>query len=532
MADRMIEGNIRCDGRIGKRVALSLFLALGVLFSASIAHAATTYVSQSGGTFSGGSACNGKTTVSVATFNGQSPSPGDTIYFCGSITSAVQVKASGTAGNVIAYIADTGASIQIQGTLNTCPIVVNNHNYLLFDGGGAGGTNGILAVLNNGSNLAALNLVSAFCSEGNSTNVEVRNWKLGPIYQHTDPADHRSNADIETNIWFSTNTAGGTVSIHDNVMYGVGVAILIEGTLNSSPTFNIYNNYVYNMDWALGFAPPAGAYTLNFHDNHIGSTKNWDTSNDMYHHDGIHFFTGAGPSSIATNIYNNLFDGDWGTCCSTAFIFQESSIIANLYIYNNVFTQLSGNLMPLVQVGGTTGAVYDNTFQCGSGGYNNEGLQIYNTSTNFSVKNNAFQGCNTFIQWGSSTLGTGWVVDYNVYMNHGAGGNNAWWGTNTFSTWASSCSCDSHSTYSATNSLNSDGTPTSSFPGLAAGAHPGMNLTPIGLTAITSDTSAGNTRTPTTRGLVPNLWTVGAYNVGSGSTTVIQPPSGLTATVN
>ncbi len=62
------------------------------------------------------------------------------------------------------------------------------------------------------------------------------------------------------------------------------------------------------------------------------------------HHDGIHFYGGANGQTTGVNqniqIYNGLFDGDWGFS-NTANIFFEDA--QNATIYNNLFYSSSGS---------------------------------------------------------------------------------------------------------------------------------------------------------------------------------------------
>src|SRR5208282_3200789 len=89
------------------------------------AWATTLYVAQSAGTFSGGVACNGQTAVSLATANGSGfwgsgatqAGPGTTVYLCGTLTASTQavglnVQNSGTSGNPLTILFDSGASLQ------------------------------------------------------------------------------------------------------------------------------------------------------------------------------------------------------------------------------------------------------------------------------------------------------------------------------------------------------------------------------------------------------------------------------------
>ena len=197
---------------------------------------------------------------------------------------------------------------------------------------------------------------------------------------------------------FANNTTGDAcnLSIHDNTIHDVGVALLLENFSNS-PKVQIYNNYIYNMDWALGLTPQTttSAYTFLFHDNHIGSTTNWDTTGDSFHHDGIHNF---GYTTLETlyEVYNNLFDGDWGSCCATAFIYTEYHALENYYQFNNVFHQHDNNLFPLVEVDPTTGGLYNDTYLCGQGSSTNVvALLLEGDTASTNIENNAFYGCNT-----------------------------------------------------------------------------------------------------------------------------------------
>jgi hypothetical protein len=465
--------------------------------------------------------------------------PGTKVHLCGAFTSSLSVQKSGASLNPITVLAEPGASIKIPNGTGGCPIILNNNSHLVFDGGGPGGTNGVLAVLNNGSGLATQLTVSAFCLSTSSGDIEIKNWMIGPIYQHTSLTDHTGSIDTSTNA-FAANSLSGNLSFHDNVVHDVGTPVQILATISGSPTIDIYNNYFYNHNWALGFAPASGGpYVLKFHDNHVGSTKNWDTDTDLFHHNGIHFFTGNGPNSIFTGVYNNLFDGDWGTCCTTAFIYQEFSPIANSYYFNNIFKQATGNLMPLLQVSPQGGGIFNNTFTCGAGGSNNQAIRIWSDATNAPIQNNAFYNCNQFITLVGTVSSMGGAIDHNIYMVQGPGGVSAWGdkngGTSTFSSWQSKCACDSHSTYTATNYLSTDGSPLSTFPGSPSGSYPGGNIANIAVGSVFSllaDTSAGNTRKATLRPLLPSPWTVGAFNLGGATTSQVAPPTSLSVSVN
>jgi hypothetical protein len=103
---------------VSAAMAAALFLVVFSLFAVTRpAFGATRYIAQSAGTFSGGSACNGQTTITPATFNGITNAPGDVNYICGAISAPggtsglLVVKGSGSAGSPVTIKFDAGAVI-------------------------------------------------------------------------------------------------------------------------------------------------------------------------------------------------------------------------------------------------------------------------------------------------------------------------------------------------------------------------------------------------------------------------------------
>src|ERR1700685_4271578 len=88
-----------------------------ILLSALPAMATTRYVAQTAGTFSGGTACNGQTAITPATWNSTSESPGDLTWICGTITcsapgaTAFTFSWSGSSGNPITLKFDSGGNL-------------------------------------------------------------------------------------------------------------------------------------------------------------------------------------------------------------------------------------------------------------------------------------------------------------------------------------------------------------------------------------------------------------------------------------
>jgi Glycosyl hydrolases family 18 len=457
--------------------------------------------------------------------------PGHTIHLCGTISTQLSVLASGTSGSVITVKWEPGAKLsQAAGSL----ISLNSHNYLLFDGGTDCGPvtscastlsgTGIIENTANGSGLAHQSVnVYAFSGTSNTANIEVKNLLIQNLYVHSSLSDATSSSDVETGLFYGYPLGTGW-SVHDNTLKDMGTCFQLQG-FTPGATISIYKNYCYNMDWGVGLAG-SGTRTVLIHDNHFGSTTNWDTTIDAFHHDGLHFYMPTSATSIATEVYNNTFDGNWGSCCSTAFVYQEFSIPNQFDMFNNVFNQTaSSGAWPMVVASSQNGEWDNNTFMCGAGSNTKGSSQtIVGLSGTLNFRNNVFKGCTTFLglYTGGAPATVSGVTDYAVYMAPSSGGNSPWTdGSGTYSTLAafrSACGCDSHSANFTANTLNANGSPTSSFPGIAAGSNPGVNLTSIAtgnLAALASGATNGGQQSAIAR---PSggSWDVGAFVYGSG----------------
>jgi hypothetical protein len=531
------------------RLAMFGLVLIGLLAYAPASRANDVYVSQNGG--GTGSSCTSALPVSF--FNNSSNwgsgagqiGPGTTVHLCGVISTTLQILGNGTSSAPVTILWTSGASVSL-------PVgngfELNGHSHLVFDGGSPCGPatacsqsdsgTGIIENTDNGSQpLGNHSVVQAFSSSNGSGDVEIRNLIIRNLYRHTSTTDVTSSSDVSVTV-FSANTLAGNLTAHDNTIHDVGTAFQLM-FFSNSPTIGIYNNYIYNMDWGIG-SSGNGARALNVHDNHFGSTTNWDTINDSFHHDGLHFYMNSAADSLGINIYNNLFDGDWGTCCATAFIFTETTNPQNFNVYNNVAVQKAGNQFPLFEIGATTGGIYNNTFVAGAAPtYNVPCLVMYGTG--FSVQNNAFTHCGQWMVMQSGFTAT--VIDYNFYGDIGGSGNSPWsylgTGVNSFVSWqqAGGGSCpgtgfDCHGGNPLSLGLTSLGLPTA----LSSILGNGVNICGTGgcsgaMSSLSKDTSAGATRTPSARPTT-GAWYAGAYNSGTGTSSLPSPPSSLVATAN
>jgi hypothetical protein len=129
-------------------------------YSASSGPATNVYISQSGGTFSGGTACNGQTALSCggsgqstcSAFNNAANwgtgatqiGAGTTVWVCGTITAAAAAsgymtfQAGGTSGSPITLRFDSGASLQAPYFGANGAVYDNGQTYVTVDGNQVG----------------------------------------------------------------------------------------------------------------------------------------------------------------------------------------------------------------------------------------------------------------------------------------------------------------------------------------------------------------------------------------------------------
>ena len=501
-----------------------------LLLTASPAMATTRYVSQSGGLFGGGTNCNGQTTISVATFNGTSQSAGDINWLCGTLTSALTPSGSGSSGNVVSIKFDTGASLSMPAIPTTGGIVLTSLSYYLIDGGGgscgyvsrsnATCSQGVIKSTSNGTGLAN-QVASIAIYAQNATNIEVKGLLIGPVYTHTSTSDLALSPPGAVCMLFQ---GGAHWKIHNNTMHDVSWCV--DGGSATGDT-QVYNNEIYNVDHGLGMGGPNT--TIVVHDNHIHDFANWDTSNNSFHHDGMHLWGTTGSANTNAQEYNNLIDGDPGANW-TADIYNEG-LDTGFLMFNNVALVPAGRTSCCGIIdfwgNGYTGdhnSAYNNTV-IGAYVAGNGSCFGVETNTNLTIENNSIYGCNGIMGWdsGSSIL----TVDYNAYedvgTDHGIGAAANTFGypspapqSASFTSWKTNCSCDAHSQFGTTAQFaqNSNG----SFRSGSFLQSNATNLTGLSIAPLDSDI-LGNARPGGSM-----VWDDGAYY---GSMNAPSPPTSL-----
>jgi hypothetical protein len=516
-----------------------LAITISVLGSPAT-HASDVYIAQSASGGANGADCANAYAASFFNNSGNwgsgSIGAGTTVHLCGTITTPLTAQGSGSAGSPITVFFEPGANMTTSVWPSTGAINVDGQSWITIDGG----TNGTIANTANGTSANHANTVAIHATP--CSNCEFRNLTIADLYDHTSTSDTSVDQTQVNCIQFQ----GSNVLIHDNTMHDSGWC-LHQNYANDS-NVRIYNNNISRMDHGIACAGANFVVSSEYiYNNHLHDMSNWDTgAADAYHHDGVHCFNGSGGKIQNLYVYNNLFDGNEGNCCVTAWVFLEggsgsgstpwTDASGTAYIWNNVFIgSLDSPNGQLAVNAGSGHLIYNNTFdmigtpQSGGKCFNDRGGV---GSLKLTMVNNIFNGCAQPVSMDSAVTSITW--DYNAYGNLSGQGNEVFnWightngGANSLPAWQSQCSCDSHSVGGvvAALAITRGGLPLAGFVG-----NNGTNLMSIAsgsLATLSNGTTAGNSTAPVPRPS-SGSWDVGAFQMGA-SASAPQPPTGLKA---
>jgi hypothetical protein len=256
----------------------------------------------------------------------------------GTFTTGLTIQGSGTAGNVITILFESGAKFS-KPYLDTYGAIVSyNKSYITIDGNNTG-------VIENTDNGTALNnhLDSyAMLLEG-GTAVEIKNLTIRNLYVRTP----------NTNDGASGNTTGiransvVNLRIHDNVITHAKYGILAQAENRTTDSLSIYRNDVSLSSTALAVCASSTGFSytnVDIYSNNFHNGYTWWSTDELFHNDGIHVFMLKSTAYIGPlKIYNNKIYGDWGRRI-TGLIFTEGTV-ADLRIYNNLLT-ITGTANP------------------------------------------------------------------------------------------------------------------------------------------------------------------------------------------
>jgi hypothetical protein len=513
-------------------------LVLSVLF-VSPSFGTTRYIAQTAGTFSGGSACNGQATITPATWNSTSESAGDVSYICGTITASTNATLltfgwSGSSGNPITLIFDTGAVIQSPAFNANGAIYSDEKNYITVNLG----TNGVIQNTLDGTSGASC--IGGSCSVQQDTNGVglvsctgcsiIGTGTIGPMYVHGSSSDE--------------NQYGGCVYIQNNALSGTQNSVIQNFTCHdalngvyvayatSDSGLVISGTTIYNVNWGIAMNGQSTGNTITgviVSGNTIHDLENWNDNAYNNHHNGIALFSGNTNTQVSGYVYNNYFYGDFGNG-TAVFDVQNGSVETDtVYFFNNY-----ANVTATTGTTGGDGCIFSDN---GSGAtvihiYNNTcvgvntmgGIAIAESGNTTYAENNIIQNWNTpFWLFDSAPLPT--ALNYNDWYQPSIGSNGIWDNNgvsyNTLSSWTAASGFDANS-ITGNPSLNSDGT----LGANSAARSLGTNLTSLcsgTLTALCSDKN-GNARPST------GAWDAGAFQTTTQTATPAAPTN-LTLTL-
>jgi hypothetical protein len=382
----MLMGQMRLN--LGRLIVSTLLAAIasGVMWT-SKATATDYYITQSGS--GGGGGLTYANSDSVATFNaGAAPYnnlDADTVYLCGTITTAVVVPDSGTVGNVITIRGDYAADPGIISGACTNP-GDNCAGIQLFTAAGTLGRDYITVDSVTVTNSNAMGIATKYTGSNITLkNCRVSGSKDGGIIATAaflDESRTMTNITIENNIVTGCNSNYPTTDVHEAITIENVDTFTVKGNTsysnykegldlkNDAENGTVYGNHLYLNGTNCATCPNVyfdGSHDINFYQNSIhdcttaqgiligpetsdGANNNFDCSN--------------------INIYYNLIYSNTGHAMKvwTGGPADADQYVDDIDIYNNVFYDTDCILIDTsTHVGTTANNIKNNIFWTGSG---------------------------------------------------------------------------------------------------------------------------------------------------------------------
>jgi hypothetical protein len=408
--------------------------------------------------------------------------PGSVVHLCGTISSTVSIRGQGAPGRPITIVFQPGAKLS-QPVCSPC-LQADGASYVTV----YGWRDGTIESTQDGSSLpdhaAAVGIEAMGCRGCTFSKLTIAD-----MYVHTSPADDSIDQTQDNAIRFS----GHDLTIADNTIHDVGWALYASWS-NGDGHVRIYGNRIWRVDHGFisssGFAG-GSIGPIYFYDNWVGDFANWDTTDDAYHHDGVHCYTadGAGTASHYSGlyIYDNRFGGTVGAD-TTADIFIEGAprhdaydtpcadAGSRVYIFDNVLTstdRVTDNAYLSDSAGG--GGIYNNTVIGESRTANIGGCSGYGDQPpggRVAFKDNVLTTCDNLINGSAHGDFLAGSPDYNVYANGGINSffcDGRFYPFADFRRWRRCVGADRHSRALRYARLAADGAPRRGSPVLRAG---------------------------------------------------------------
>jgi hypothetical protein len=453
---------------------------------------------------------------------------GDTVMLCKGepITSAVEVRGSGSSGKPIELYFASGAKIAPKACPSSgCISVEGRMEYVTINGG----TNGVVEATNSGTGKeehksgGAIERMVGIKAHG-CKHCEILNLAIDDLYV-AQPGDNSNNTEVRGIEVSEAEPEYITVS-NDTFIDG-GWAVNIELENHGG---HVYVEHDVFRGYTHGFSPTTNALTggevgpvvfahNRFYDNAAGT---WEETIDQNHADGVHCFSGGEPHYTGLYIYDNYvtMEGEH----ITAPIFLEgggkggcANNTSSIWVFDNVLAtkndKSGGN--GLLGVFSGKPHVLNNTL---IGDTTTEGQNCYEVNSvvaEETFEDNILTTCPTLIHASSASYFAAGSLNGNLYANAASGKawNCAGTETGTLSTWQSCIGQDAASKYEATAKLKLEegvgvqGKPEAGSPAIGAG----VNLT------STCEALTGEVETACKENILgearptSGAWSIGAY---------------------
>lgn len=271
--------------------------------------------------------------------------PGTTVHLVGTLTSSLQMQASGSAGKPITIYFEPNAMFSAptwtsgntaQAYGGYAAIDAPYLSYIVIDGG----SNGIIQATANGTGLAyANNSFSAIELDG-CNNATVQNLTIQNLYVNT-PSDENGG---NTGIFIGGGSQWGNLTISNCVFHDESTGAFFV-YYPSCHDFNFVNNTAYHCNWGVGGGDASSSSwvnNVNIIGNHLYSWSNWDDPLDNNHHNGAYVWDNSTGAWVSNLVYAYNYVGPGYGVHNTSGLFESGNIDA-FRAYNNVFDCTDGS---------------------------------------------------------------------------------------------------------------------------------------------------------------------------------------------
>ncbi len=344
--------------------------------------------------------------------------PGDTVHLCGTFTGTAIFQTSGTTGNLITFVFESGAKFSAvhwnqAGANGNAAIFADTKSYIKVDGG----VNGFIEATANGTALANQLDCHGVRFNGDQIGNMVCNLVVSNLYQRTASSTTDANNICNGIYLFSGAIQSCVVSNVTTVNAGSGVALFLSnGSSTNTVTRCAISKHAVGLNvGSTGVNVTNDTLIVSY--NAFSNDLTW-SGNAAIHQDNAHiFFTQSGSLGKNVFVYGNSFTGNLGTN-PTGLLYLEGYGSGAL-VYNNLFFHdtFSGGTGDLTVKGFHGARVHNNTFVNNTPGGNTAiGLTEWTGFDQASFTNNIIVDYN-YVFFDSTTEGGGTAVsaaDYNI----------------------------------------------------------------------------------------------------------------------